>query len=98
WNSIASKPTPKKGQSRMADRTCSKCSAPMEVGFLRYRVGTGSFPAQWIAGRPEPSQWGGVKVRKKPRYQVSVFRCGKCGYLEQYATLELPPAGILSTD
>ena len=80
------------------ERTCGKCSGPMEVGFLRDRLGGASVAAQWIAGHPEQSAMGGVKIREKPRYQVDVFRCTLCGYMEQYANVELPPAGLFSND
>jgi hypothetical protein len=77
--------------------TCIKCNSKMEIGFLRDHAGRGSVPGQWIAGTPEQG-WTGAKIRNKTRYAVDVFRCSECGYLEQYARVELPPAGILPND
>jgi predicted nucleic-acid-binding Zn-ribbon protein len=80
------------------DLTCIKCNGKMERGFLRDHVANGgSVPGQWIAGVPEQG-WRGAKIRNKTRYVVEVFRCSECGYLEQYARVELPAAGILQND
>jgi hypothetical protein len=79
------------------ERACIKCNGKMEIGFLRDHVGSATVPGQWIAGQPEQG-WLGTKIRDKTRYAVDVFRCSECGYLEQYAQRELPPAGILQND
>jgi hypothetical protein len=62
----------------------------MERGFLRDRTHGGNLPVQWIAGAPEMSAFlGSLKLRGKVRYQITVFRCKQCGYLEHYATERL---------
>jgi predicted nucleic-acid-binding Zn-ribbon protein len=81
------------------DQKCPKCNGERESGFLRDRIGGASRPVQWIAGVPEKSELtGGAKIRKRARYQVEVMRCKECGYLEQYATKRLAPAGLLQND
>jgi predicted nucleic-acid-binding Zn-ribbon protein len=80
------------------DLTCIKCNGEMELGFLRDHVGGASVPGQWIAGAPEQGWSGTAKIRNKTRYEVEVFRCSECGYLEQYARIEMPAAGILQND
>ena len=72
---------------------CIKCDGSMEIGFLRDHAGPGSVPVQWIAGMPEQGLRG-AKIHHKIRYVVHVFRCRKCGYIEQYARQQLPEAGI----
>jgi len=41
--------------------------------------------SKWIEGVPEKSMWTGVKIGKRAQYEIQTFRCGRCGFLENYA-------------
>jgi hypothetical protein len=41
--------------------------------------------ASFLPGAAEVSRWWGLKVRKKDLVPISAWRCGRCGYLENYA-------------
>ena len=66
-------------------RQCPKCSAEMDRGFQLDMTDSRIRPAVWLGGEPEKSFWTGVKLRGKVSYEVEVFRCKECGYLEHYA-------------
>lgn len=40
---------------------------------------------KWVEGEPERSFWLGIRTRGKDKYEVTTYRCDKCGYLESYA-------------
>lgn len=59
----------------------------MEVGFVmdlghsnRRRV------ARWVAGTPEASFWTGLRTSGKAQYEVTTYRCRRCGLLKAYAS------------
>lgn len=78
------------------ERTCPRCDAHMEEGWLLYTdYGTTNLPVRWVEGTPEPSFWafcfslfGGThtKVGGKTLRAITSYRCVGCGYLESYAT------------
>jgi endogenous inhibitor of DNA gyrase (YacG/DUF329 family) len=68
-----------------ATRKCPKCSATMQVGFLRDRERGRSRIAEWIQGIPEFGWLGNLKVRSRVRYRIAAFCCEGCGLLELYA-------------
>ena len=41
--------------------------------------------SSWVAGKPEKSFLGSVKIGEKEQHPIQTFRCTKCGYLELYA-------------
>jgi hypothetical protein len=64
---------------------CPKCQGAMEEGFVKDEgYGTVS-SSTWIEGAPEKSFWTGTKTAGKKQFDVSVYRCVTCGYLESYA-------------
>jgi predicted nucleic-acid-binding Zn-ribbon protein len=64
---------------------CPKCGGSMEEGFLIENDHGGSRSvSQWQAGAPEKSFWLGIKKRD-PQYPIRSMRCGRCGFLENYA-------------
>ena len=66
---------------------CPKCQGPMEEGFALDRGHYDSKRvAQWVEGQPERSFWSGIKTKDRRIFEVSVFRCERCGFLESYAT------------
>ena len=72
------------------ERSCPKCRAVMQEGFIPVSIGPPPAVASvWLAGAPEKSWLGGIKVDKNEwhgRLQIQSYRCSGCGYLEQYAT------------
>jgi hypothetical protein len=72
-------------------KTCPKCSGRMETGFI---VDAGDYGAahvsRWQPGEPRKSFWTGLKIAKAAMIEVTTLRCGRCGFLESYAT---PSAG-----
>ena len=68
-------------------KTCPKCNATMEEGFIVDRTYGKSQPMveTWVEGAPEISFWTGLKMRGKEKLEVATYRCEGCGYLESYA-------------
>jgi hypothetical protein len=58
----------------------------METGFL-LETGHGHIRSvtQWVAGTPERSIWGGLKISDRAQFNVMTHRCSGCGFLESYA-------------
>ncbi len=71
----------------MPSRTCPKCSGSMSEGFVADRTdhSIAAVPS-WIEGEPETSVWTGLKLDGKPRFDIATWRCGRCGFLEHYAS------------
>jgi hypothetical protein len=68
---------------------CPKCNAAMQEGFILEKMEGGPPGAdQWVEGVPEHSFWGNLKTKNRKKYQVTTYRCPRCGYLESYAILE----------
>jgi len=65
---------------------CRRCRGQMEVGFVvdRGHHGTPGIP-EWVEGTPEKSFWSGLKTRGRRKLPITTYRCGRCGYLEEYA-------------
>ena len=65
---------------------CPKCGGSLEEGFIPdATLPGGSEPSAWYQGPLERSTWMGVKTVGKAHYQVRVYRCNQCGFLESYA-------------
>ena len=64
----------------------------MSEGFVADRThhSAAAVPS-WVEGQPERSVWTGLKLGGKPRIDIATWRCGRCGFLEQYASAE--PSG-----
>jgi hypothetical protein len=41
--------------------------------------------SSWIEGVPQKSLWMGVKIGGRRKLAIKTFRCGRCGFLENYA-------------
>ena len=65
---------------------CPKCSGQMEEGFVLDRTHGANLQALWIEGPPDRSFWTGLKMKGREQIPVTTFRCGKCGYLESFAS------------
>jgi hypothetical protein len=68
---------------------CPRCGGAMEDGFLvDHTYGHQYGPvakAEWASGEPKYSQWSGMKMKGRQRYNVVTYRCMRCGVLEAYA-------------
>jgi hypothetical protein len=40
---------------------------------------------KWIEGPPEKSMWVGLKITGRANLDIQTWRCGRCGFLENYA-------------
>ncbi len=70
----------------MSDPTCPDCSSSMEAGFILDMSHAQRYPSSWIAGPPESSFWTRLKIRGKPRFEITAYRCRRCGLLKSFAT------------
>jgi rubredoxin len=66
-------------------KQCPKCSASMAEGFVLDTSHGTMGVSSWIEGPPEKSVWTGVKLTGRPRSEIATWRCGRCGFLENYA-------------
>jgi predicted nucleic-acid-binding Zn-ribbon protein len=73
------------------DKTCTKCAATMEKGFIAdYTYGDSSHSVVqnvWIQGEFEKN-WMGAKIKNQKKFLMTTFRCKNCGYLESFALEE----------
>jgi len=74
----------------MAQRSCPKCTGPVEEGFILDVAQRGYLQATWLQGSPEPSFWTSLTLKGKTRRPIVTLRCSRCGYLESYAQDALP--------
>ena len=66
------------------ERSCPDCRQPMVAGVLiDYRRGS-AHPSEWTEGALETSAWTG-DVKNDARFQVTAYRCARCGLLRLYA-------------
>jgi ribosomal protein S27AE len=65
---------------------CPKCSGSMAEGYVIDRTHSGVTVGAWVEGVPETSPWTGLKTKGRPNFEVASWRCGRCGFLEHYAT------------
>jgi hypothetical protein len=57
----------------------------MVVGFVADGIHAGFAQQNWVPGKPKPSFWMGLKMKKDEIVPVITLRCPNCGYLESYA-------------
>lgn len=60
----------------------------MEEGYVSDSMVTESKPETWTEGKAPNSVWACFKKGDKRSFEVSIYRCINCGYLESYATAE----------
>lgn len=61
----------------------------MSEGFVLDRGDANKKNLQkWIKGEPAKSFWLGLQTRGREAFEVTTYRCGRCGYLESYAKNE----------
>lgn len=72
----------------MPTKECPKCSGSMSEGFVTDQGHGVIVVPNWVEGPPRKSQWVGVRIGGRPKSEVSTWRCGRCGFLENYASSE----------
>ncbi|MCA8955467.1 MAG: hypothetical protein KDC87_05300 [Planctomycetes bacterium] len=60
----------------------------MVQGFVVDNTYGGRSVSHWAEDAPQKSFWTGVKLPPGLLIPIGTFRCGSCGYLEQYARQE----------
>jgi len=67
-------------------KECPRCRSNMSEGFVVDRGDHNQLAQQkWIEGEPQKSFWLGLKTKGREAFQVTTYRCDRCGYLESYA-------------
>ena len=68
---------------------CLKCSETMEEGYVLDSIATQTKPETWVEGEKPKSVWEALTNNGDKRsFEVKVYRCKSCGYLESYASTE----------
>lgn len=68
------------------EKQCPKCAGRMTDGFIIDKGDYGSVGVSaWQEGAPRRSIWTGIKLSESDTFQVTTWRCGRCGLLESYA-------------
>jgi hypothetical protein len=57
----------------------------MEPGFVVDHTYGAVARSEWASGESTYSQWSGMKMKGRQRYNVATYRCMRCGLLESYA-------------
>ena len=69
----------------MQSNSCPKCQGSMAEGFVvDVNQHSQRTVSTWVKGAPEKG-WLGVKIGKRPQFEIQTWRCGRCGFLESYA-------------
>ena len=63
--------------------TCPECDGRMEEGTVADYRRASIQPSEWVEGRPR-SNWLG-RLRNEHRFEITAWRCTRCGFLKFYA-------------
>jgi len=67
-------------------KECPRCRSNMSEGFVLDRGDHNSSNLQkWVEGEPVRSFWTGLQTKGRDKFEVTTWRCDRCGYLESYA-------------
>ena len=66
-------------------KTCPKCQTSMTEGFVIDNTHGRREVSSWVEGAPVRSMWFGVKLGGQTPIEIATWRCGSCGFLENYA-------------
>ena len=72
-------------------KQCPKCGGSMAEGFVLDRTHGAVGVSSWVEGIPERSVWTGVRLGGRTQSAISTWRCGRCGFLESYASGDPDP-------
>ncbi|MBM4241487.1 MAG: hypothetical protein FJ150_07510 [Euryarchaeota archaeon] len=64
------------------ERECPKCGGTMNLGILQKRGQYGNSPFIWAPIDEPPFP---LKDPSSHRYEIDIFRCKGCGFVEFYA-------------
>jgi ribosomal protein S27AE len=67
-------------------KQCPKCSSSMSEGFIIDHTESGTTVGSWVEGQPAKSVWTGLKLGGRPKLDMAAWRCGRCGFVELYAS------------
>jgi ribosomal protein S27AE len=67
-------------------KQCPKCSSSMSEGFIIDHTQSGTTVGSWVEGQPAKSVWTGLKLGGRPKMDMAAWRCGRCGFVELYAS------------
>jgi ribosomal protein S27AE len=73
-------------------KQCPKCAGLMTEGFVLDKAHGSVGVSRWVEGTAQASVWTGVKLTGRPQMAISTWRCGRCGFLESYASGEPDPS------
>jgi hypothetical protein len=65
-------------------KPCAKCGGRMDQGFIPDATDNTTKVTNWVEGQPQ-KRWYGLKTRGLRKLPIESWRCGRCGYLENYA-------------
>lgn len=57
----------------------------MTEGFIVDSTHSGRSVSTWVEGAPLRNFFFGISIRGKAKYDIRTWRCGRCGFLENYA-------------
>jgi len=68
-------------------KECPRCRAgKMSEGFMLDHGDQNQLTQQrWVEGAPVKSFWFGLNTSDREAFQVTTWRCDRCGFLESYA-------------
>ena len=69
----------------MRSNSCPKCQSAMTRGFVLDHTHGGYASNKWVEGAPQKIFWTGIKLGGRRKITIETWRCGRCGFLEQYA-------------
>ena len=70
-------------------KDCPKCGGAMSDGFIVDKDSYGGRSvATWVEGQPKKSIWVGLRLGDAARFEITTWRCERCGFLESYAAAE----------
>ena len=69
-------------------KQCPKCAGSMVEGFVLDKAHGSVGVSSWVEGMAERSVWTGLKLSGRPQVPIATWRCGRCGFLESYASGE----------
>jgi hypothetical protein len=70
----------------MYDMKCTYCGAiGLEPGFIADSGQYSAGYARWVQGVLDRGFFGGVRMAKRPKWRIDVFRCLRCAHLEMFA-------------
>jgi hypothetical protein len=64
---------------------CSECGGNMKMGYVPDYADKMSLQTFWVEGRMEKGFLGFPKIKNRKQYDISAYRCERCGLLKFYA-------------